>query len=198
MTGRTIERTIDELLAGVDEIRRSPRDRGTVEMIVVRPAPGERQVVEEVMLDEIDGVVGDGWRTRGSSRTPDGRADPRAQVTLMNARAAALIAGTPERRALAGDQLIVDLDLGGATLPTGSRLLVGTAVLEVTAKPHTGCAKFVERFGADAQRFVNTDVGRELNLRGIFAVVVTGGTVRVGDAVMRRDGTNLGGTDLVP
>jgi hypothetical protein len=193
MTGRKIGLTLDELLAGVDDIRRSPRDAGTVELIVVRPGVGERQVVEEATLDEIEGVVGDGWRSRGSSRTPDGAADPLAQVTLMNARAAALLAVTPERRALAGDQLFVDFDLGGESLPPGTRLGVGTAVLEVSPKPHTGCAKFVERFGADAQRFVNTDVGRELNLRGIFAVVVTSGSVRVGDAI-----TKLGGTKLVP
>jgi len=186
-------RTIDELLAGVDEIRRSPRDHGTLALIVVRPSVNERQIVEFATIDETDGVVGDGWRTRGSSRTPDGAADPLAQVTLMNARAAALIAVTPERRALAGDQLFVDFDLGGEALPVGTRLAVGNAVLEVSPKPHTGCAKFVERFGADAQRFVNTDVGRELNLRGIFAVVVTGGSVRVGDAI-----TKLGGTKLVP
>jgi MOSC domain-containing protein YiiM len=103
----------------------------------------------------------------------------------MNVRAAALVAGTSERRALAGDQLFVDLDLGGENLPAGTRLAIGTAVLEVTPKPHTGCAKFAERFGADALRFVNSDVGVELHLRGINAAVRRGGMVHVGDAVVK-------------
>ncbi|MET0919989.1 MAG: MOSC domain-containing protein [Acidimicrobiia bacterium] len=178
-------RTLPELIAGVDEIRRSPTDRGTVELIVVRPARGERQIVEHVTLDETDGVIGDCWLTRGSSSTPDGAANPIAQVTLMNARALALIAVDPERRALAGDQLIVDFDLSGASMPVGSRFSIGTAVLEVSPKAHTGCAKFVQRYGADAQRFVNTEVGRELNVRGIFAVVITGGTVKLGDTISK-------------
>ncbi len=99
----------------------------------------------------------------------------------MNARAASLVAGDPERRALAGDQLYVDLDLSERNVPPGTRLRVGSALLEVTALPHRGCGKFTARFGVDAAKFVNSAVGRELNLRGINARVLEGGTVRVGD-----------------
>jgi len=179
-----VTRTSEELTAGVDEVRRSPRGRGTLVLAVARPAVGERLVLDEVHFDLDLGVVGDVWRARGSSRRPDGSADPDAQVTLMNARAAALVAGGRDRWPLAGDQLYVDLALGGDDLPAGARLRIGTALLEVTAKPHTGCQKFADRFGADAWRFVNSPVGRELNLRGLNARVVEAGVAHPGDAVV--------------
>jgi MOSC domain-containing protein YiiM len=51
--------------------------------------------------------------------------------------------------------------------------------------PHTGCGKFARRFGVEALKFVNSGVGRELNLRGRNARIVTGGTVRTGDTVRK-------------
>jgi hypothetical protein len=176
-------RPLTELEAGLDEILRSPADGGTVELIVRRPVPEEREIVGAARLDPGEGMVGDGWRVRGSKRTPDGSADPAAQVTLMNARVAALLAGPPEAWAAAGDQLYVDLDLGVANLPAGTRLTVGDAVLEVSATPHTGCAKFARRFGADALLFVSTPEARELRLRGLNARVVQGGAIRHGDRI---------------
>ncbi len=167
-----------ELAAGLDEIRSSPADEGTVELIVRRPAENERDVLEQGVLDLDEGLVGDMWHRRG---TPN----PDAQVTLMNARAADLIAGSRERWPLAGDQLYVDLDLGVDNLPPGTQLAVGGAVLEITAEPHTGCAKFSARFGSDAIRFVNGADGRPLRLRGVNARVVESGTVALGDAVAK-------------
>ncbi len=175
--------TTEELDAGLDDIRRSPKDGGTVELIVARPDAGAREEVAEATLDPEVGLVGDNWLARGSRHTEDGAAEVERQVTLMNARAAALVADDPDRRALAGDQLYVDLDLGCANLPAGTRLRLGSAVLEVSPLPHTGCAKFSERFGPDAARWVNIGPGKELNLRGINALVVEAGTVRVGDPV---------------
>ena len=177
-------RGMDELSAGLDEVRRSPRDEGRLELIVRRPRVGGRDVVDEAALDPAEGVVGDGWLTRGDSHAR-GPADPAVQVTIMNARAAALVAGTRDRWPLAGDQLYVDFDLSQENLPAGARLAVGSAVLEVSAKPHTGCAKFVSRFGVEAMKFVNSPVGRSLNLRGINARVVEPGSVRVGDTVRK-------------
>ena len=176
-------RTRAQLEEGLDEVRAAPRGVGRLELIVRRPEPLERDVVEEAELDLVEGLVGDCWRTRGSSSTPDGSANPDAQLTLMNARATALVAGERERWPLAGDQLYVDLDLSGEHLPAGSRLRIGDAVVEVTALPHTGCGKFVRRFGTDAMKFVNSPVGRELNLRGINARVVEPGFVRTGDEI---------------
>jgi hypothetical protein len=173
------------LEAGLDEVRRAPKDNGRVELIVCRPAVEQRAVLTEGTLDKEQGLLGDCWRTRGSSSTADGSANSDAQLTLMNARSAALIAVEPERRQLAGDQLFVDLDLSVDNLPPGSRLCVGEATIEITALPHRGCGKFQARFGIDALKFVNSPVGRELNLRGVNARVVAGGIVRPGDAVSK-------------
>jgi MOSC domain-containing protein YiiM len=177
--------TSAELEAGLEHIRASPRDAGILELIVVRPRVGKREIVEEAQLDPAVGVRGDNWESRGDFRTRGGPADPEVQVTIMNARAAALVAHTRDRWALAGDQLYVDFDLSGVHLSAGTRLAIGSAVLEVSAQPHTGCAKFVSRFGVDAMKFVNSPVGRELNLRGINARVVQAGTIRRGDAITR-------------
>jgi MOSC domain-containing protein YiiM len=169
----------------LDQIREAPADGGTVELIARRPAEDEREVLTEAYLDARDGLEGDTWRARGSSRTPDGGPNLEAQLTLMNARAAAAIAGERERWALAGDQLYVDLDISCANLPPGSRVQIGSAVIEFSEAPHTGCAKFSARFGNDALRFVNSPTGRELRLRGANCRVVKAGTVRPGDAIVK-------------
>jgi MOSC domain-containing protein YiiM len=177
--------TTDTLLDGLDDVRSSPADGGTVELIVRRPATDEREVLDEGVLDLVEGLVGDTWRGRSSTKTDDGSAHPDMQITMMNARAAALVAGDAERGALAGDQLYVDLDLSAENLPPGTRLALGSAVIEITAMPHTGCAKFGRRFGRDALHFVNSPVGRALNLRGVNAKVVRAGTVKVGDSIRK-------------
>lgn len=176
---------LTELQAGIDAVRAAPADRGRIELIVRRPAVGEREPVTEAELDERVGLVGDNWLTRGSSATADGSAHRDAQITLMNARAAALVAGDRDRWPLAGDQFYVDLDLSAANLPPGTRIEVGSALLEVTPEPHHGCGKFAQRFGVDALKFINSAEGRELNLRGVNARVIRGGTVRTGDVVAR-------------
>jgi len=170
--------TSEDLIAGLEHVRSSPADRGTLELIVRRPAENEREVLDEGELDLEVGLVGDRWHL-GSSPTND------SQLTLMNARVAQLVARSRERWALAGDQLYVDLDLSVENLPAGTRLAIGEAVIELTEIPHTGCAKFSARFGTDALKFVNKSPGRELRLRGANARVVTPGTVRVGDPITR-------------
>jgi hypothetical protein len=173
--------SMQELEAGLDEIRRSPADEGILELIVRRPGVGEREVLDEGTLTLEEGLAGDTWKDRGSTRMPNGGPHPDMQLNLMNARAIGLIAQGRERWPLAGDQLFVDLDLSAANLPAGTRLALGTAVIEVTDQPHTGCSKFVARFGIDAMKFVNSPLGRQLNLRGINARVVRPGVIRAGD-----------------
>jgi hypothetical protein len=154
-------------------------------MIVRRPAVRAREVIEEGELDVAEGLVGDNWRQRSSNRTVDGSPHPDMQLNVISSRVAALVAQVKERWQLAGDQLYVDLDLSAANLPPGTQLAIGSAVIEVTSQPHTGCSKFVERFGVDAMKFVNSPLGRELNLRGINARVVKPGKIRVGDRLIR-------------
>jgi MOSC domain-containing protein YiiM len=169
------------LEAGLSRILDSPRADGALVLLVRRPAVGVRELAAEGTLDPAAGLVGDNWLDRRSRSTPDGSADPQRQVTVMNVRLAELVAGSQDRIPLAGDQLYLDLDISVGNLPAGSLLAVGDAVLEVSAAPHLGCAKFVERFGADAMRFVNSRVGRQLRLRGLNARVVQAGIVRLGD-----------------
>ena len=173
----------EELEAGLLKIQRSPAAEGVVELIVRRPAEGEREVLEEAELDLTQGLVGDRWRA--SARSKGEPVDTSTQLTLMNARVIALIAPDRERWPLAGDQLYVDLDLRPDNLPAGTRLALGSAVIEVTDAPHTGCAKFSGRFGSDAIRFVNSRAGRDLRLRGINARVVEPGRVRAGDTIRK-------------
>ena len=177
--------TKDELEAGLDEIRRSPKDEGPLELIVRRPRVNEREILEFGELDLVEGLKGDTWKIRSSSRTDDGSAHPEMQLNIMNSRAIALVAQSKERWCLAGDQFYVDLDLSAENLPPGTRLEFGSAIIEVTPQPHTGCKKFVERFGVEAMKFVNSPTGRELHLRGINAKVIQPGTVRVGDRVKK-------------
>lgn len=179
--------TPEELEAGIGYVRESPAEAGTLELIVRRPLENERELIEEGRLDERVGLVGDMWSVRPSSTTADGGPNPEAQVTMMNARAAALVAlgSDPLRWAQAGDQLFVDFDLSRQNLPPGTLLEIGEAVLEVSADPHLGCGKFARRFGVEALKAVNSPAGRELRLRGLNARVVAPGTVRAGDEVSK-------------
>lgn len=170
-----------ELEAGLADIAASPADAGELKLIVRRPARGRREALETAELSPAEGLAGDSWLSRGSSRTPDREADPDCQLTLMNSRVIALLAGDRSRWQLAGDQLYLDLDLSEGNLPPGTRLAVGGAVIEITAKPHTGCASFNEWFGPDAVRFVNSPARRALRLRGVNARVAAKGVITTGD-----------------
>lgn len=176
--------TLEQLDAGADHLAAGPADHGTVELVLRRPAVGEREVLSEAELRVGVGVVGDNYLERGSSSTPDGAPHPEAQLNVMSSRAVDLVAGGDRSRwPLAGDQLFVDLDLSVANLPVGARLRIGTAVIEVAAKPHHGCAKFRERYGIDAVRWVNQ--GTAQRRRGLCAMVVEDGTVRPGALVVK-------------
>ena len=177
--------TMAELEAGLDSIRRSPKDEGFITMIVRQLKVDAREVLKEGELDLVEGLVGDTWKVRGSSRTPDGAAHPDMQLNIMNARVIALLAREKDRWPLAGDQLFIDMDMSSENLPPGTRLALGSAVIEVTDQPHTGCKKFEARFGLDALKLVNSPLGRQLQLRGVNAKVTQPGLIRVGDSVKK-------------
>lgn len=177
--------TMQELEAALDHLRETPKDDGILELIVCRPDVDQRAVLEQADLDPLKGLIGDNWHVRPSSKTPDGSPHPEMQINIMNSRVTALVAHERERWSLAGDQLYIDMDLSKENLPAGSRIQVGSAILEVSPWPHTGCHKFVARFGMEAMKFVNSTLGKELCLRGINAKVVQAGTVKVGQTAKK-------------
>ena len=175
----------EQIVGGMSHVTASPADGGRLELIIVRPAEGERVLPESVRVSPEQGVEGDKWRHSRGHDTPDDGPDPRTQVTLMNARILRLISGEEGRMPLAGDNLIVDLDLSDENIAPGQRLSVGEAVLEVTEVPHNGCGAFLDRYGKDAVKFVNSPEGKRLHLRGLHAKVITAGVVSVGDEVRK-------------
>jgi hypothetical protein len=176
---------LDAMYAGLPEIRQSPTDEGVLKAITIRPSTNERVSLEEATLSPEGGVHGDNWVTNSGLRLEDGRPNPDIQITLINARLIDLLAGDKSRWSLAGDQLYVDIDLGVENLPVGQQLAIGSVILQVTEEPHTGCAKFAERYGNAALRFVNSPEGKALRLRGMYAKVVQEGRIAVGDAIRK-------------
>ena len=186
MDDRARHLSAEDLEAGLDLIRQSPAETGSLELIVRRPEIDDREELEAGELSLELGLVGDNWKTRGSSRTDDGFGHPEMQLNIMNSRAIELIAGTKDRWKLAGDQLYVDLDLSDENLQPGSQLQVGEeSVIEITEIPHNGCRKFSDRFGVEAVKFVNSAEGKRLHLRGLNAKVVVPGTILKGDDVSK-------------
>ncbi len=185
MTTTVQQATLAELEAGLATIRQSPKQTGVLDLIVRRPVSEQREILTEGHLDLAEGLVGDSWSKRGSSRSADGSPHPDMQINIMNSRVIDLVAQSKERWQLAGDQLFVDLDLSAENLPPGTQLALGTAILQVTDQPHTGCKKFMARFGLDALQFISSPVGQALNLRGINAKVVQPGIIHVGDTVKK-------------
>lgn len=177
--------TMTELEAGLTHILQSPQHEGVLDMIVRRPAIDKREVLEIGQLDINEGLIGDTWKVRHSSRTSDGSPHPDMQLNIINSRVIALIAQNKTRWPLAGDQLVIDMDLSADNMPPGTQLVLGSALIEVTSQPHTGCAKFTARFGQDALKWVNSPTGKQLHLRGINAKVIQSGLVQVGCLVKK-------------
>ena len=178
--------TYDELHRGLPEIRQSPADQGVLKGIVIRPSTDQRVSLTECEISPELGVHGDNWATGCWMSLPDGSPHPDVQVAIMNARTIALMAQEEDRWSLAGDNLYVDFDLSHDNLQSGQQLSIGSAVLEITDVAHNGCRKFAQRFGSDAVKFVNSAIGKNLYLRGIYARIVQPGVIRVGDVIVKR------------
>ncbi len=160
------------LQAAFLELPPAPATRGRVVQIVRRGEGGRREYLEHTRVTPHTGVPGDAWARRSAP-------DPDEQITAMQAGVARLLAnGQP--LGLFGDNLFLDLDLSANNLPPGSVLRIGTAGFVITAKPHTGCRKFLTRFGRDALRFVSEAAHRSHNLRGVHLRVLEPGEVRLG------------------
>lgn len=176
-----MDAVLEDFSAHLPHVQAAPVDDGPVELVVRRPAEGEREVLEVAELDLQLGLVGDRWAMRDHS-TPSYLL---AQLTLINTRVLSVIEPDRSRWPLAGDQIYVDFDLSEANLPPGTRLALGTAVVEVSDEPHTGCAKFSARFGGDALRWINSPIGRAHRMRGMNTRIVTPGRVRPGDRIRK-------------
>ena len=179
--------SMSELKESLPYITSSPTDAGELKGIVIRPKFDERKEVDSVDISLELGVHGDRWLEHCWIFTEDGKSHPDVQICLMNARCIEVIAQQRDNWAPAGDNLFVDLDLSPENLPTGTKLQIGSAVVKITDTPHLGCAKFIERYGRDACVFVNTGIGKQLRLRGIYARVVQDGTVSIGDKLTKID-----------
>lgn len=177
--------TVETLETGLEIIRNSPQDNGTLEMIVVRPAKNQRSTLQECELSLKRGVEGDHWANGCWKSLPDGSPDPDVQVTIMNSRCLKLISASSSQWPLAGDNLIVDMDLSVQNLQPGQKLSIGSAILEITSVPHTGCNNFKERFGIDSLKFISSKIGKELRLRGIYARIIRDGHIKVGDRLKK-------------
>ena len=174
-----------ELTARLDHLRQAPATGSPVAYIIRRPVTDQRELLETAELTPAAGMVGDRWAKTCSHKLPDGAVNPDTQITLMSTRMLELLTDDRARWPLAGDNLLLDLDLSDTNLPVGQRVRIGTAVLEITERPHTGCAKFSRRFGPDALKFVNSPEGKALRLRGVHAQVVTAGRIKVGEAITK-------------
>jgi MOSC domain-containing protein YiiM len=178
--------TIAALQAGLPEIRNAPANDGIVQAIVIRPRTNEREDVETCEISAAGGVHGDSWVRKSWIKTEAGAPHPDAQICIMNSRVIDVIAGGERANwPPAGDNFLIDLDVSEANLKPGQRLLMGSAIIEITGEPHLGCAKFSKRYGRDAVVFVNKGDGPSLRLRGVYARVVQDGRVSVGDRVLK-------------
>ncbi|MEM6942438.1 MAG: MOSC domain-containing protein [Pseudomonadota bacterium] len=178
-------RTRAELEAALPLILAAPKDGGRLDMIVSRPAPGERTLPQRARLTAEGGVEGDHWAKGCWLSLDDGTPHPDVQICLMMSRMIRAIAGEEAHWPPAGDNLFIDMDLTPANTPPGTRLALGSVEMVVTPEPHNGCEAFIERFGREACVFVNTGPGKTHRLRGIYCRVTKDGDISVGDSLRK-------------
>ena len=167
-----------QIEAQMSQTEQSPQDHGVLEHIVLRLPDEQRATPQEAEVSPEGGLEGDRWARPNSP-------NPGAQISVMNSRFLKIVAGDDTRMPLAGDNLLVDLDLSEENLPTGTQLQIGTATFEVTDVPHTGCQKFQRRYGKDALELVNGETYKSQRLRGLFIRTIQAGRIQAGDSIRK-------------
>jgi hypothetical protein len=159
----------------------APRDSGRIVQLCVRPDVNKRAFPEVLELCPRRGAIGDRWEWRTWMHLPDGSPDPRVQLALMDHRILAFLQDLTGCSHHPGDTCLLDLDLHADRLPAGSRLQIGSAVLEISDVENDACGKFATHYGAEVFSWIRAPANRARRLRGAFARVVQGGLVRNGD-----------------
>ncbi len=179
-------RNLDDMLAELPGIiDAAPKDAGRVDLIVMRPEENARILPDRIEVTAAQGLPGDHWKRGSGYALEDGSGDPEAQICMTMSGIMRAIAPDPTTWPPAGDNLFLDMDLTPANMPPGTAFAIGSAEFVVTPLPHNGCQKFIDRYGRDACLFVNTGVGKEHRLRGIYARVTRDGSISVGDPVRK-------------
>lgn len=179
--------TAEQLNAALPHIRAAPRDDAPIEMLCFRPARNQRRMVPDLTLTADRGIPGERWLKAPWLTLPDGRPDPRIQVSILPKRVMDAVwldrAGTVHP----GDPIVADIETSYDSLPVGTRLRAGNAVLEVSDAFNDGCVKWKVRYGAAAKDWLVTPENRPLRLRGLLCRIVQDGMVRLGDRLQRVD-----------
>lgn len=178
-------KTIDELNGELPHILKAPKDEGVIHKLCYRPGFRKRTFVDELSLSVADGVKGDRWKEFGWLKLPDGSADPRIQVCVLQKRVLDCVWREGDSVDYPGDTMIVDMDMSEANLPTGTRLQVGSAIIEVSDVFNDACTKWSARYGKESREWINVPDNVPLRLRGILCRVVQDGSVKLSD-LMRK------------
>ncbi|MFT5632095.1 MAG: hypothetical protein ACI9HB_003282 [Gammaproteobacteria bacterium] len=163
----------------------APKSGAIVEQLCLRPGFSERSFPELLELTVAGGIIGERWTKAPWLTLSDGTPDPRIQVSILSKRVMDLCWRDRENTHHPGDTMIVDMDLGVENLPNGTRLGIGSAVVEVSDKFNTACIKWQGRYGAESLRWLNLRKNRDYRLRGILCRIVQDGVVRLGDELAR-------------
>lgn len=170
-----------ELMAALPAIMAAPKTDAPIDSLCLRPARNERRLVQSIRMTRAEGIPGERWLTEPWLTLPDGRPDPRIQISILPTRVMDLVwrdrVGTPHP----GDPIVADLDCSEANLPEGTLIQAGTAVLRVSDEFNAGCVKWKARYGADARAFLDAPGHPTLRLRGVLCAVEVDGEVTLLD-----------------